>query len=347
MAPYGARAREYPDGIIDLSVGTPVDPTPEFIQGALKQSSDAPGYPLTIGSTSLRAAMREWAINILGASGDFDVLPSIGSKEVVANLPAMLGAKKVLYPTVAYPTYLVGAILANAEHTSVDFNASAWPEADLAWINSPSNPTGRIAPKEEIEAVIAYSRKSGAVIASDECYFNFPGQHVAAGAKPISILQVANGQNHNLLALHSLSKRSNLAGYRAGMIIGDPLLIAKIREIRKHSGLIVPAPVQAAMIAALQDESHVHEQAARYASRRELLRAPLESLGFVIEHSEAGLYIWCTRGERDFDSVSFLADKGILATPGSFYGAAGARHIRIALTASDAEIRSAAQRLVA
>ncbi len=344
MAPYGARAREYKDGAIDLSVGTPVDPTPDFIQAALISSANAPGYPLTIGSPALRQAMREWAINILGVTGDFDVLPSIGSKEVVANLPAQLEAETVLYPRVAYPTYLVGALLAKAEHQPVDFDAEQWPESDLVWINSPSNPTGRIAPQEELEKVIAYSRRTNAVIASDECYFNFPA--ATQGAQPLSILHIAKGENRNLLAIHSLSKRSNLAGYRAGMIIGDPILIAKIREIRKHSGLLVPAPVQAAMVAALADEVHVHEQALRYARRREILRPALTSLGFTIEHSEAGLYIWCTRNERDFDSVSFLADLGILVTPGSFYGEAGARYIRIALTATDEQINAAAARIL-
>ena len=289
--------------------------------------------------------MREWAINVLGVKGEFDVLPSIGSKEVVANLPATLSARSVLYPNIAYPTYLVGAILARAEHHPVGFNASSWPSSDLVWINSPSNPTGRIAPQGELEEIIAYSRRTGAVIASDECYFNFPAR--SQGVKPLSLLSVADGENKNLLAIHSLSKRSNLAGYRAGMIIGDPALIARVREIRKHSGLIVPAPVQVAMVAALGDELHVHEQAARYANRREVLRPALESIGFAIEHSEAGLYIWCTRGEEDFDSVAFLADLGILTTPGSFYGVAGSHHIRVALTATDIEISAAASRIIA
>lgn len=337
------RAREYRDGIIDLSVGTPVDPTPEFIQAALISGANAPGYPATIGSPTLRAAMRKWAITVLGVQGDFDLLPSIGSKEVVANLPAQLEAKRVLYPTIAYPTYLVGAILAGAEHQAVDFSADSWPESELAWINSPSNPTGRISSREELAEVIAYSQRSGAVIASDECYFNFPAS--SSGAQPISLLEVAAGENKNLLALHSLSKRSNLAGYRGAMLIGDPTLIAKIREIRKHSGLLVPAPVQGAMVAALGDEMHVKEQAQRYARRREVLRPALESAGFRIEESTAGLYIWCTRGERDFDSVAQLAEIGILATPGSFYGAAGGKHIRIALTASDGQIAAAAARL--
>jgi len=159
-------------------------------------------------------------------------------------------------------------------------------------------------------------------------------------------LRVASGDNTNLLALHSLSKRSNFAGYRGGMIVGDPALIAKIREIRKHSGLLVPAPVQAAMVAALGDEVHVHQQAARYAKRREVLRPALEASGFTIEHSDAGLYIWCTRNEKDFDSIAALSEKGILVTPGSFYGLAGEKFIRIALTATDAQIAAAAARIL-
>ena len=288
--------------------------------------------------------MRDWAINILGVSGEFDVLPSIGSKEVVANLPAQLEATRVLYPQIAYPTYLVGALLAKASAQTVDFDPTQWPTADFVWLNSPSNPTGRISSSAELEQVIEYSRRTNAVIGSDECYFNFPAS--SAGQQPISILSVANGSNKNILAILSLSKRSNLAGYRGGLIIGDSVLIARIREIRKHAGLIVPAPVQAAMAAALGDETHVHEQARRYARRRELLRPALEKLGFKVEHSKAGLYIWCTRGERDFDSVSALAEMGILVAPGGFYGEAGAMHIRVALTATDDQIATAATRML-
>ncbi len=276
-------------------------------------------------------------------TGEFDFLPSIGSKEVIANLPTQLEARHVLYPTIAYPTYLVGAILAKAAHEPVDFDTHKWPRADLAWINSPSNPTGRISQVAELQQVIEYSRQTGAIIASDECYLNFPAR--ADGPQPVSLLQVAKGDNRNLLVVYSLSKRSNFAGYRGGLIIGDPALIAKIREVRKHSGLLVPAPNQAAMAVALGDESHVREQATRYAKRREVLRPAFESLGFAIEYSEAGLYIWATRGEKDFDSVAHLAHLGILVAPGGFYGEAGEQHIRVALTATDAQIATAAARI--
>jgi len=342
LAPYGQIAKSHPEGLIDLSVGTPVDSTPEFIQKALVENSNAPGYPLTIGSPALREAMRDWAIAVLGVSGDFDVLPSIGSKEVVANLAAQLDVKDVLYPEIAYPTYLVGALLAKANPIPVGIDPASWPAADFAWINTPSNPTGRIASRDELAAVIEYGRKHGTVIASDECYFNFAARN--AKNKPVSLLNVAEGNNKNLLAVFSLSKRSNFAGFRGGLIVGDPELIAIIREVRKHAGLIVPAPVQAAMAAALRDETHVELQAERYANRREVLRPALEALGFRVEHSEAGLYLWCTRGEQDFVSVAALSEIGILVAPGSFYGTSCDQYIRVALTATDSQIADAARR---
>ena len=340
MAPIGEKARSHPDGIIDLSQGTPVDPTPEFIQREFAAASNAPGYPLTIGTPELRAAMRTWASQVLGATGEFDVLPTIGSKELVAWLPTILEAKVVLYPEVAYPTYLVGAMIANAQALAVGIDAKAWPAAQLAWINSPSNPTGRVHSEAELLDVIAYSRQTGTAIASDECYFSFPDSKSAT-----SILKLAAGDNRNLLAVHSLSKRSNLAGYRAGLIIGDSDLIAKIRELRKHAGMMVPLPVQRAMVAALADETHVNLQSERYRARRAILQPVLEAAGFKVDFTEAGLYIWCSRGESDWESVSWLAQFGILATPGHFYGAKGSSHIRVALTATDDAIKTAAKRI--
>jgi len=285
--------------------------------------------------------MRTWATSVLGASGEFDVLPTIGSKELVALLPTLLDAKSVVYPKIAYPTYLVGAMIAKAQTHEVDIDAAQWPNADLAWINSPSNPTGRIHSAEELQAVIDYSRRTQTIIASDECYLGFPAREI----KPISILKVAAGDNTNLLAVHSLSKRSNLAGYRAAFIVGDPEVIATIREVRKHAGLMVPLPVQRAMTAALKDEVHAAEQAERYRARRAVLQPALEAAGFNVEYTDAGLYIWCSRVEKDWDSIDWLAGLGILATPGHFYGPAGAQHIRVALTATDADIASAAGRI--
>lgn len=340
LAPYGQRARQHPRGIIDLSVGTPVDATPEFIQESMRQSTNAPGYPLTAGMQQLRDAIRDWAITCLGASGEFDVLPLIGSKELVAWLPTYLEAKSVLYPEIAYPTYSVGAILGSAQGIPVSIDPTTWPSADLAWINSPSNPTGRVHSKEELLAVIDWARTTNGVVASDECYLEF-----GHTAQPVSILRLTGGDNRNILAVHSLSKRSSMAGYRAGFVIGDVELIARLREIRKHAGMIVSLPVQKAMITALSDDEHVGKQRMLYNSRRERLAPALQKVGFEIQETKAGLYIWCTRHERDLDSVAWLAELGILATPGYFYGVRGDHHIRVALTATDEHIDEAVSRL--
>ena len=340
LAPYGAIARSHPDGAIDLSVGTPVDATPEFIQSALSQNSNSPGYPLTAGTPELRAALERWARTRLHASGEIGVLPVIGSKELVAWLPTLLESTHVLYPEIAYPTYLVGALLAQAKHSAVGIAAEEWPAADLAWVNSPSNPTGRVHSAAELQAAITWSRRHNAVLISDECYLEF-----ADTKEPTSILQHTGGDNRNILAVHSLSKRSSLAGYRAAFVVGDPALIARMLEVRKHAGMMVPLPVQHAMVAALSDDAHVATQRARYNARRAIMRPALIAAGFTIEDSEAGLYLWATRGEDAWASIQWLAERGIVATPGIFYGSAGASHIRIAMTASDADIAQAAARI--
>ena len=336
MAPYGEKAKKYPGGFIDLSQGTPVDPTPTFIQEALTKASNSPSYPLTAGSSQLKDAIRAWATLNLGATGEFDVLPVIGSKEFVALLPTFLQSKTVLYPKIAYPTYLVGALMASAKAIPVEIDAKSWPTADLAWINSPSNPTGQVQSDSEILATINWARNNGSVIASDECYLSFSKE-----AK--SILSLTGGNNEGVLAVHSLSKRSNLAGYRAAFVIGDNKLIDQIRQIRKHAGLIVPLPVQQAMIAALSDNNHAIEQAERYQKRRIKLITALSKAGFTIEHSKAGLYIWCSKNEDCYKTVDWFANLGVLVTPGSFYGSE--KFIRIALTATDESIDLVVERI--
>ena len=340
LAPYAEVARRHQEGAIDLSVGTPVDSTPKFVQEALADHSNSPRYPLTAGTPELRSAIIDWAKKKLGATGDFDVLPVIGSKEFVAWLPTLLESKKVIFPDIAYPTYLVGALLAQSETEAVGIDAQSWPSADLAWVNSPSNPTGRVHSESEFLGAIQWAQKNQSVLVSDECYLEFGDT-----AQPTSILKYTAGNNRNVLAVHSLSKRSSMAGYRAAFVIGDPSLIAAIREVRKHAGMMVALPVQHAMIAALGDEKHVLEQRARYNARRATLAPALTKAGFDIEESAAGLYIWCTRKESSWDSVKWLAEIGIIATPGIFYGEKGASHIRIAMTATDEQIKSAAARI--
>lgn len=340
LAPYAKRAAAHPAGIIDLSQGTPVDSTPELIQSALRASTDSPRYPVTAGTSELQQAIRDWAINHLGATGEFDVLPVIGSKELVAWLPTILQSKKVIYPDIAYPTYLVGALLAQSDPIPVSIAAQSWPTADLAWINSPSNPTGRVHSKAELEGTLQWVRQNNSILICDECYIDFGDK-----SEPTSLLKYTAGNNTGILALHSLSKRSSMAGYRGAFLIGDPLLISKIRELRKHAGMMVPLPIQRAMVAALSDEKHVKLQRDRYNTRRALLTPVLISAGFRIDNSEAGLYIWCTRSEDSWKSVDWLANLGILATPGSFYGALGNSHIRIAMTATDLQIQDACARI--
>ena len=342
LAPYGQRARNHPRGGIDLSQGTPVDPTPEFIQAVLRESANSPSYPVTTGSKELRDSMERYGRTVLGATGEFDVLPTIGSKEMVALLPFLLEAKRILIPKIAYPTYRVGGLLNRADVIEVEIDPSSWPnkDVDLVWLNSPSNPTGRVHSDTEIASVLDWARERSIPIASDECYLPFPDTK-----KANSILKIAEGDNSGLIALHSLSKRSNLAGYRAAFAIGDKSIIKRLLEIRKHMGMMVPLPVQRAMAVALEDEKHVEIQAERYRRRRRILLEALNEIGYRAEHSEAGLYIWCTNGSSDWESVSWFADRGVIVTPGSFYGDAGKSHIRIALTAHDEQIDEVASRI--
>ena len=251
-------------------------------------------------------------------------------------------SKSVNFPEIAYPTYRVGAILAGATETAVAINTEHWPKADLSWVNSPANPTGRVHSDAEYLAAINWARANNSILVSDECYLEFGDTAV-----PTSILQYTEGNNRNVLAVHSLSKRSSMAGYRGAFLIGDQDLIARIREVRKHAGMMVPLPIQKAMTVALSNETHVAEQRARYNARRAKLTPALKAAGFEIEFSDAGLYIWCTRNESDWDSVSWLANLGILATPGNFYGPLGQSHIRVAMTASDLQIAEAAARITA
>lgn len=335
---------------MDLSVGTPVDPVPAAVRRALADAADAPGYPLTAGSPALREAIAGWLADRCGAVGlgTGAVLPTIGSKELVAALPTLLGlgpGDVVAAPALAYPTYAVGAALAGAECVPTDSLTALGPaRVGLVWVNSPSNPTGRVLPVEHLRKVVAWARERGAVVASDECYLEL-GWDTA----PVSVLDpaVCGGDHDGVLAVHSLSKRSNLAGYRAGFVAGDEELVAELRAVRRHAGMIVPAPVQAAMVAALGDGAHVAEQRERYRARRERLAGALAGAGFRIDHSEAGLYLWATRDEDCWQTVGRLAEAGILVAPGTFYGATGDRHVRVALTAPDERVEAAVRRLAA
>ncbi|WP_442910959.1 succinyldiaminopimelate transaminase [Kitasatospora sp. NBC_01266] len=347
LEPYKATALAHPDGLCDFSVGTPVDPVPELIQKALAASSDTPGYPTVWGPLELRGAITDWLRRRCGAELEpTAVLPTVGSKELVAWLPGQLGlgpGDQVAYPRLAYPTYEVGARLCGAEAVEYEDVAELDPaRVRLLWLNSPSNPTGRVLTADQLRRAVAWAREHRVLLVSDECYLELGWE-----AEPVSVLRadICGGSHEGLLAVHSLSKRSNLAGYRASFVAGDPVVVRELLEIRKHGGMIVPAPVQAATIAALGDDAHVAEQRARYAARRAALRAALEGHGFRIEHSEASLYLWATRDEPCWDTVAHLAGLGILVAPGDFYGPAGERFVRVAFTATDERVAAAVRRL--
>ncbi|AEG43725.1 succinyldiaminopimelate transaminase [Isoptericola variabilis] len=360
-----ATARAHPDGLVDLSIGTPVDPTPAVVREALAAASDAPGYPLTHGTPALREAVAAWFARRRGVP-DVDpqaVLPTVGSKELVGLLPSLLRlgpGDVVVHPAVAYPTYDVGARLAGATPLPAD-DVADWAgrgDVRLVWVNSPSNPTGAVAGVERLRAIVEAAREVGAVVVGDECYaelgWDEPWAPLETGgpSRVPSLLdpRVTGGSHEGLLVAYSLSKQSNLAGYRAAFVAGDPALVADLLATRKHLGMIVPAPVQAATTAALRDDAHVVAQRETYARRRAALLPALEKAGYAVDASEAGLYLWVRpAGAGDGASSRELARRfaahGILVGPGEFYGAAGEGHVRVALTAPDDAIAAAVSRI--
>ncbi len=351
LAPLRAVATAHPDGLVDLSIGTPVDPTPGVLTAALAAAANRPGYPTTAGTPALRESAARWLARRFGVVAlDPDaVLPAIGSKELIAALPVHLGVgpgDAVVVPELAYPTYEVGARLAGADVVVADSTSALGPARPaLIWLNSPSNPTGRTLPAEHLAKVVSWARERGTLVASDECYLEYGWE----GTAPVSVLHpsVSGGSLEGVLAVHSLSKRSNAAGYRCAFVAGDPGVVGELHAVRRNLGLMVPGPQQDAMRVALDDDEHVAEQRARYARRREVLREALQAAGFRIEHSQGSLYLWASRDEPCWDSVAWLAERGVLVAPGDFYGRAGRRHVRVAFTATDERVAAAAARLTA
>ena len=342
LAPLVEIARSHPDGVVDLSIGTPVDPTPSVVQSALAAAANAPGYPTTAGSPELIEACRGWLTRRTGAAPDVAILPTIGSKELVAWLPTGLGlgpGDLVVIPSVAYPTYHVGALMAGASSVATD-HVEGVDGASMVWLNTPSNPTGAVVDVDRMRAILSWARARNITVVSDECYFELGWER-----QPVSLLdtRVNDGDLTGVLAVHSLSKRSSMAGYRFGFVAGDAAVISGLLEIRKHAGMMVPTPIQRAAIAAYGDDAHVDESRARYERRRSVLREALVTAGFGIDHSEAGLYLWVTRGEDAWQTTRWFADRGIVVAPGTFYG--DDSHVRVALTATDERIDAAAHRL--
>lgn len=384
-------AQQYPDGIVDLSIGTPVDDTPEVVQQALRESATAAGYPSIVGSEEFSAAVEAWAeargaINL--SQTGVRAIPTIGSKEMIAWLAFMLGLNsddRILIPECAYPTYEIGARLVGAEIVSVGDDPDQWPDAALVWINSPGNPNGRVLSVEQLRKMVTWAREHDAIIASDECYAALVWDRdlIDSGGVPsILSIDVCGGDCTNLLLLYSLSKQSNMAGYRVGFLMGDRRLVDSIAEIRKHLGMMASTPAVSAMCAGLRNAvdafewpgdgittpvptwescpyhhgtlvhgvSHVVEQRARYNARRQQLIEAFEKVG-LINHPDcrAGLYLWL-RDERHGASgrelLTELAKLGIFVAPGEFYGKGNEDYIRVSFSATDERVQAACDRLL-
>jgi len=353
-----ALAAAHEGGVVDLSIGTPCDPPPPAVVDALARSGTERGYPQSIGSPALRQAAAEWIHRRFSVDIDPSAVAAcVGTKEMVATTPQWLHLRRpdrdtVLYPSVAYPTYEMGAVLAGLRAVPVPVDAdwrldlSAVDESDSAralmlWLNTPGNPTGHL---DDLDAAAGWGRERGIPVFSDECYAEFTWD----GA-PRTVL--ASG-TEGVVAVHSLSKRSNLAGVRVGFYAGDPELVLYLSEVRKHAGFMVPGPVQAAAVVALRDQTHVDEQRERYRSRLERFAKVMAAVGAPAELPGGGFYLWARAPEdgsgRDpaWALTERLArDGGVLVSPGEFYGPEGAGYVRVAMVAPDDRLELAARRL--
>ncbi|MEJ4112756.1 succinyldiaminopimelate transaminase [Corynebacterium kroppenstedtii] len=360
LADVRAKAESHPDGFINLSVGTPVDPVSPAAQLGLAQNSGSPGYPQTVGTQELRESIvgaMSRRYGIIPLDPDRQVLPVIGTKEAIAWLPSLLGVgtgHTVVIPELAYPTYEVGAVLAGASVVRADSIAQAEPHTPtLMYINSPANPTGAVLGVDDLRTVVEWARDRDVIVVSDECYLglgwdtNVNANSSGTPTAPVSLLHpdVCDGDTTNVIVVHSLSKTSNMASYRSGWLAGDQSLIGELLAVRKHAGFMVPLPVQAATVAALNDDGFEQLQREIYRYRREVLASALHSAGFTIDGSEAGLYLWITRGEPCRATVDWFAERGILVAPGEFYGPKGGNHVRVGLTGTDEQIVAAAERM--
>ncbi len=353
LDPIRARAEAHDGGAVDLSIGTPCDPPPAVAVDALA-AADARGYPPSIGTAAFRAAVVGWFDRTLDVALPGDAVAAcVGTKELVAGLPHWLRLRRpdrdtVLYPAVSYPTYAMGATLAGCRAVPVpvrpdwSLDLDAVDEGDAAraaclWVNTPGNPAGGL---DDLAAAADWGRRRDVPVLSDECYVAFTWD----GAPRTIVTSGLDG----VLAVHSLSKRSNLAGARIGFYAGDPDLVDFLREVRKHAGFMVPAPVQAAGAAALGDEAHVDDQRARYHHRLEVLAAALrDHLGLDVDLPRGGFYLWVAAPDGDaWGLTERLAERaGVVVSPGEFYGPDGAGHIRIAAVQSDERIALAVDRL--
>lgn len=362
LAPYKATASAHAAGMVDLSIGAPVDPTPQVVQIALNSATDWPGYPNASGTDQLRSSIADWydrRRNVKGLTKDH-VAATVGSKEFIAWLPLLLGLDEddiIVYPKVAYPTYDIGATIVGATSVRADslaeLDEATRAQVKLVWVNSPANPTGVVQDADALRNIVDDARAIGAVVASDECYAelgwgSWEDDHIPS----ILHSNVSGGELTGLLSVYSLSKQSNMAGYRAAFVAGDPDMIAALINLRSHTGMVVPGPIQSAMVAALADDDHVVEQKTRYRMRRAQLVAAIAAAGLVVDDSEAGLYLWARdpnvtepTAQDSWALVSRFAAAGILVGPGVFYSPGGNGYIRLSITATDVDINRAVTRL--
>lgn len=368
IAAYKRTAKAAFGGMIDLSVGSPVDPVPDSVRKALAAAANDPnayGYPVTAGTADLRAAIAEWfsaARSVDLQAIHADVVPTVGSKEGVALMASLLHFGEddvVVQPKVSYPTYEIGTQLAGAQVLKVDdvADVASWrnvPGVKAVWVNSPCNPTGEVYSAERMAGIVAAAREIGAVVLSDECYALMQWRGAVNGAEgdadslastPCALRgDVCLGSAEGVLVLYSLSKQSNMAGYRTALIAGDRSLIGPMAAYRKQIGQIIPGPVQAAMAAGLRDFDAVKTQHSRYQERLGMLVSALRAYGYCTDMPQGALYVWVKAKSGDcWEDLRQLAEIGIVASPGEFYGAP--EYLRFSATASDAAIASAAERL--
>jgi len=356
-------AAAVPGGSVDTSIGTPIDPVPEVALAALRAAGrGSAGYPPSVGTPALREAAVGWMARRFGVSVPPEAVAAcVGTKEAVASIPRLLSLRDpardtVLYPAVSYPTYEMGAQLAGLrpvpvpvdEQWRLDVSQVSADDANRAlvlWLNEPCNPTGASTPAGELAAVVDWGRAHGAIVASDECYAEFTHDEAGAPAPPVTALAAGT---ERVLAVHSLSKRSNLAGLRAGFVAGDPELVGYLAEVRRHAGMIVPTPVQAAAAAVLADDAHVDEQRERYRRRRAAAVDALEGFGLAHDGGTSTFYLWlrdAADAQDGWEVAARLAERGLVVAPGDLYGPDGVDHVRLSLTVTDEQLALALDRL--
>ncbi len=345
---------QFVGGIVDLSIGTPFDPPPPAVVAALALSNAERSYPPSVGTIAYRTACRNWMQRRFDVDVPIEqIAAAVGTKEFVASLPRFMrlltpDRDTVLYPAIAYPSYAMGATLGGCRSVGVPFAADGTLDLDaidpsdasravLLWVNSPGNPTGQL---DDLGAAAAWGRANGVPVFSDECYIEFTWD-----GEPRTILEHGND---GVVAVHSLSKRSNLAGARVGFYAGDADIVEFLRDVRQHGGMLVPGPIQAAAVVALDDDKHVIEQRDRYRQRLERVAAVLsEWSGIDVPLPQGAFYLWIPVTDGWEFAERLAADGGALVSPGEFYGPDGTDFVRVAVVQPDERIDLVARRLSA